>query len=221
LKHSNENNSSAKQRLKFETCFCMEIACNDKQNGSSILKFVTETSWYGYTYPIVLSWRTVLLFLVQTHSFHPDFKYNSLVLTNNLLFDQHLHVFYLYFMYSLILRLTRRFQILRRPLGSTPLVGSSRMIALESPAKARATHRRRCMPPDRVDTIACCMCHKSTSRNKLQEKATAWTTMSSDTVRKQTHQSQQSVVAMWLALSGCDIGNAVFILFAFTCLHPS
>ena len=75
--------------------------------------------------------------------------------------------------YLLILRLTRRFQILLRPLGSTPLVGSSRITALESPAKARATQRRRCIPPEREDTTASWTCHRSTSCNSLKQSHVA------------------------------------------------
>ena len=63
--------------------------------------------------------------------------------------------------------------MLLRPLGSTPLVGSSRITALESPTKARATQRRRCIPPEREDTTASCTCHRSTSCNSLKQSHVA------------------------------------------------
>ncbi len=47
------------------------------------------------------------------------------------------------------LYLNNKSQMLLRPLGSTPALGSSSMTVLEPPTKAMATDNLRCMPPER------------------------------------------------------------------------
>ncbi|KAH3873437.1 hypothetical protein DPMN_036672 [Dreissena polymorpha] len=55
-------------------------------------------------------------------------------------------------------------------LESTPLVGSSRMTALEPPTNARAMLSLRCMPPDRFLTRVCRQWYRSTSFSNLNRQ---------------------------------------------------
>ena len=92
--------------------------------------------------------------------------------------DSKRHTFNVFFVFFLVIKiyspilpvffLMIRFQMDRLPLGSTPLVGSSRMTALEPPTKAKATHSLRCIPPDNSLTLLFRQCQRLTSSRILK-----------------------------------------------------
>ena len=92
--------------------------------------------------------------------------------------DSKKHTFYFFFVFFSVLKiyspilpvffLMIRFQMDLLPLGSTPLVGSSRMTALEPPTKAKATHSLRCIPPDSSLTLLFRQCQRLTSSRILK-----------------------------------------------------